>query len=87
MTLGPITIIDSEILKRVLAEAKHITDLGVVPVRVWRLVGECLQHGRIEDEATVLVTEQPPSMVKCELCVVARNVPMTKNATAALLRG
>lgn len=90
MSLGPITWDDQAKLVALVNVAHRITDLGVVPVRVWKLIAHCLRHGQVSDEVTVSLTEQPPGTLNCALCKVALlryDESATKIATAALLRG
>lgn len=89
MSLGPITWDEQTKMAALVQAAKTILDLGVIPVRVWRLVAHCVTHGRVIDELTIPLPDQPPSTLTCHLCVIAKvkEVSPEKNAVAALLRG
>ena len=85
--MGPITLSDSIRLEALVHSAKTIIDLGVVPVRTWRLVAECDQHGRITREETLSMADPTPDRLKCFLCALIPWKDAIKSATAEVLRG
>lgn len=88
--LGPITWDDQVKLVALVHAAVRMADLGVRPLRVWLLTATCSEHGEIEDERAIDISQVPGTAetILCALCAVRRwGNPRITVSRVVLVRG